>query len=133
MAQYVLHGLRPYSPATLKSRGPKSGVRATLLPRERAGVPGSVAGAQEKIWAAISSRWEGTTLGGGMSPPLRTDLLGQIVLNPDLIDEAELLFQEIHVAFLVREDLLQQVSRGVIPCFPAGGDGPVVISHGILF
>lgn len=61
----------------------------------------------------------GVWRGGTLSPrPLREDgasrrlcaeLLAEVILQTDLLDEAELFLQKVDVAFLIRQDGLQKI------------------------
>src|SRR5262245_23258950 len=48
------------------------------------------------------------------SPALRAHVLGQVVLDADLLDEAQLRFEPISMLFLAFEDLLEQVAAAVV-------------------
>jgi len=52
---------------------------------------------------------------------LLAELLTEVVLEADLLDQAQLGLQEIHVTFFVLENPLEQVGRAVVARLPGRG------------
>jgi hypothetical protein len=105
-----LRGTNGFSPPVVSPE-----LRLSPLRGRRAGCVAYQRHAICEVEAGRTGEWRGGTL----SPrPLREDdanrrlwaeLLAEVILQTDLLDEAELLFQKIDVAFLIRQDALQKI------------------------